>query len=503
MRPLLVSDDRLGQRLRSTQILGIILSLGLALAIVFLPFPLNLVVPFGLALVVLAVRFPALFPIALIASVPVQEFGAVQLAGQDVTATKLAVAATVVGLSATVFARRWSWRFTWLTGALVLYLSMQALSLRAAVALGPGLAEMYRWTVALIALLATLNLVRHAREVWWLAGIVSLLILAETATGLIQSVLGIAPASFAVTGGLFRAYGTFGKPNPYAGYLELAGLWLFPLALLRWQRVRAAYRRWQSTRLQGSAASGPVRRALLRELAFAFWLTAGVTASILGIGLSFSRGAWLGTAAALIVLVAFAPRAIKLTLLTGAILAVFGLLLSGGAIAPASFRARAVQLVEQLKPFDVRDVQVTPENFATVERMDHWQAGIAMFLAYPWSGVGVGNFNVRFPDFSPHPGFRISQGHAHNYYIHAAAETGLPGLLAYLALLVVALGTIRRAIRHSPTALGRALGLGALAATVALMTHNVVEDLHALNLSVHTLAVWGLASIAPSLADSA
>src|SRR5438270_12663467 len=77
----------------------------------------------------------------------------------------------------------------------------------------------------------------------------------------------------------------------------------------------------------------------------------------------------------------------------------------------------------------------TTEDFSTAERLAHWIAGVHMFLSHPLIGVGIGNY----PD--AYPGYFItifvnSLGHAHNYYINIAAETGAIGLTAYLLFLM-------------------------------------------------------------------
>ncbi len=127
--------------------------------------------------------------------------------------------------------------------------------------------------------------------------------------------------------------------------------------------------------------------------------------------------------------------------------------------------------------------------------MAHWQTGIAMFNAHPFTGVGIGNFNARFTEFAVNPRFTVSEGHAHNYYINAAAETGIVGLAAYVWLIVTGLGVSLRAVRRSSSDFGRAIGVGAVGVTVALMVHNVVENLHVLNLGVQLSIVWALAII--------
>ncbi len=62
------------------------------------------------------------------------------------------------------------------------------------------------------------------------------------------------------------------------------------------------------------------------------------------------------------------------------------------------------------------------------------QAGWRMVRAHPLTGVGPGNYTPAYGDVAVFPWY-ASRGHAHNYYLHIAAESGLIGLLAYLALL--------------------------------------------------------------------
>jgi O-antigen ligase len=217
--------------------------------------------------------------------------------------------------------------------------------------------------------------------------------------------------------------------------------------------------------------------------------------SLLAIVASFSRGAWLGITAAAIVMVMLSDRRAALLLGSGAILIVIGLFAGGAQYAPPALKDRFGQLESQVRIFNSNDVLVTNANFATVERMAHWQTGLAMFEAHPFTGVGIGNFNVRFAQFAVNPAFRVSEGHAHNYYINAAAETGIIGLTAYLWLILTGLWVSALAIRKSVDPFARAIGIGAVGVTVALLVHNVVEDLHVLNLGVQLSVVWALAII--------
>ncbi len=127
--------------------------------------------------------------------------------------------------------------------------------------------------------------------------------------------------------------------------------------------------------------------------------------------------------------------------------------------------------------------------------MAHWQAGWRMFQAHPLLGVGVGNFNAAYPTYFVAP-WSISQGHAHNYYIHTLAESGLFGLLAYLLLVGVILWeALHTRQRLAGTAWGAAM-VGVCGIIAAVAGHNVFENLHVLNLGIQLSSVWGLAIIA-------
>src|SRR2546430_1151113 len=61
---------------------------------------------------------------------------------------------------------------------------------------------------------------RRRRQVRTLLGLLMLGGLAESLLGAVQFLFQIGPPSFAV-GRFLRAYGTFGQPNPYGGYLAM------------------------------------------------------------------------------------------------------------------------------------------------------------------------------------------------------------------------------------------------------------------------------------------
>lgn len=94
----------------------------------------------------------------------------------------------------------------------------------------------------------------------------------------------------------------------------------------------------------------------------------------------------------------------------------------------------------------------------TFESMNHllsyrlwiWDTALNMVADRPFRGVGAGAFQAAYEHYSTLPGdvFRggdIRAYHAHQLYIGLAAETGLFGLFAFIAILVLALHWFRRA----------------------------------------------------------
>ena len=110
-------------------------------------------------------------------------------------------------------------------------------------------------------------------------------------------------------------------------------------------------------------------------------------------------------------------------------------------------------------------------------RVEIWSRALYAVQDFPFTGCGLGTFRevvwVLYPLFTISPGHDIA--HAHNMFLQTAVDLGLPGLLAYLALLGLA-GVIGiRMARRS--ALERALGLGIVAGLVALHTYGLTDAL--------------------------
>ena len=114
-------------------------------------------------------------------------------------------------------------------------------------------------------------------------------------------------------------------------------------------------------------------------------------------------------------------------------------------------------------------------------RLGVWRAALWMLADFPFTGVGMGLFNdvgvLLYAHYAPsNPG-------AHNLYFQVGVDLGIPGLVAYLAVLMMVLwmagSAIRKFARQGDGTM-RAVSIGALAGVVALMVHGLVD-----------IGVWG------------
>lgn len=459
-----------------------------------LPPELLVLAPAGVLLGVAVVRRPWLGGLLLVASVPVQQAGAIGAGGASITVTRAFLAVSVTALVLWLAVERRP--VVVHRGVVLLGLMLFVLVASAHVASDEGAAgaEVARWTIAFVGLVCLVQFfgTGEFERTRWLAGTVIVITAAEALFGMAQSARAVGPESFIIGGGLTRAFGTFGRPNTFAGFLEFGPFIALALGLRFGAHAFHDLGAYRITRLRGFSLSAPQRERLLKNGAIAIACLGCAGVVMLGILASFSRGAWVGVAAGAVTFAfLFGPRIRMVVVLAFPLVALF--FVSGLAERlPGSLEERVGSISDVARPFDASSVTVTDENFAAVERMAHWQAGWRMFEDHPLLGVGTGNFNERYPDYYVRADFRFSQGHAHNFYIHMLAENGLLGLLTYLTLLgFFGLLALRTAL-FAPDGLARSIALGCCATLVSLSVHNLFENLHVLNLSIMYSAIWCL-----------
>jgi putative inorganic carbon (HCO3(-)) transporter len=449
----------------------------------------------GTVLVIAALLRPELCLYLLALAVPFGEIRQLSVGGLAISGAEAVVALLIVTWLARGVARR---RLELHPGPLLwplsLLLAALLLSLFDTIAYAPSAKELAKWLEVMAVYLAATSLLREPGR---RSGLVVALLAAgtlEAGVAIYGSLMRLGPPSYAILGGLlYRASGDFAQPNPFAGYMN--HVWPLALALLLVPRLSG------SKPASGSASSPGVRRSAL--------LLAVVGITLGGLLLSWSRGAWLGAAAALVVMaIAFTAsllasstateraagrRALRVLLLGGVMLASVGLL-GAADLLPSAITVRLGSMASDLQVLkDIRTVKVTDENFATVERVAHWWSGWRMWEDHPWTGVGIGNYATAYPAYNL-AGWEDPLGHAHNFYINMGAEAGTLGLSAYLIFLFAALWQAGRCLFGATNTWQRALALGILGILVARIIQDGLDSLWVHAMGIQMALLLGLLS---------
>jgi O-antigen ligase len=289
----------------------------------------------------------------------------------------------------------------YLVAAILLLLATMVLSMRSALSISLSLKEISKWLEFLILVLLGAQYIRTRRQAWLIAVIVCLAGVTQALFGYAQEVYNLGPQAFVRAANL-RVYGTFGQPNPYAGYINIPLSIALALTLLG--------SNWRTRALAGCAAVLLAGAELLTQ----------------------SRGGQISiTVIGLFLLMAGLPRLrAPLALLGLVCVVVAGFFVAGWiptyVLAPA-FSKLGLTHISFTNP--------SKADYPTAERLAHWIAGLRMFFAHPLTGVGIGNYPAAYSTYYVTI-FVNSLGHAHNYYINIAAETGALGFTAFLLFLM-------------------------------------------------------------------
>lgn len=109
-------------------------------------------------------------------------------------------------------------------------------------------------------------------------------------------------------------------------------------------------------------------------------------------------------------------------------------------------------------------------------RQEVWRWSLVTIGDFPFTGTGLGTFRQvvrRFYPLAISPTYDIA--HAHNIFLQTALDVGLPGLIAYLSLVGLALQQGWQTARRSPTL--RPIALGLMAGMVALHIFGLADAL--------------------------
>jgi putative inorganic carbon (HCO3(-)) transporter len=201
------------------------------------------------------------------------------------------------------------------------------------------------------------------------------------------------------------------------------------------------------------------------------WLRLGASLCVaLAVGtllLTQSRNALISLAIGVAFLLWLAVRRARLPLALGATLAVVIIIFVGPQQVVANL-STSLGLI----PGDVAN----PGTAAS--RLEIWSRALYGIEDFTFTGMGMGTFSHVMPVLYPGSSFVSGRdiGHAHNQFLQAGLDLGLPGLIAFMSTWLVAATLAWATWRRSSDSWGRALSAGIMASLLCAFLFGLTDS---------------------------
>ena len=216
-----------------------------------------------------------------------------------------------------------------------------------------------------------------------------------------------------------------------------------------------------------SISSGQSQRRVIR------WAI-GLATIFCGVALLLtqSRSGWVGVLGGLLVLLVLWGLTMKpsknrrlVRIGAGLFIALFLLLLIG--LGP-----QRIQRLWLAPPQETAVGSLSTLNF----RQDLWPWAVQAISDFPFTGIGLGAFREAARRLYPLPlSPDIDFAHAHNVFLQVALDVGLPGLIAYVAILLVCVAVAWQLAKSEQSL--RAISAGLLASLAAFHVYGLADTL--------------------------
>ena len=203
--------------------------------------------------------------------------------------------------------------------------------------------------------------------------------------------------------------------------------------------------------------------------------------SLICLGLTFSRGAWIALACAMII---FSLTKKKYVIINGLILFIFFSFFypqltrnrAGGLVAdpvprPGFIRVNTLATKERPNIIEIfKETLEANRLLGGSGRIGYWREAVHMIRDYPAFGVGLNTYSV------VGKGYKITWGgYPHNCYLQMAVETGILGLLSFLWVAGVLFYRSIRNLAHMRDPLLAMLLLGSLIGLGGFLVHSFFD----------------------------
>ena len=227
-------------------------------------------------------------------------------------------------------------------------------------------------------------------------------------------------------------------------------------------------------------------------------LSIGATIIILiALILSTSRAAWVSFAFALVVLVLvlFKIRFSWILMSVASLLLIF-----------FTFKFEILDKLEKNKQDSsanfiehVQSISNISTDASNLERINRWQSALRMYHERPFFGWGPGTYQFEYAPFQRTKEKTIistnlgDMGNAHSEYIGPLAESGFPGLLSVLFIMITVIYTGLKVYRKSHDRQVKLLSLVITLGLITYFVHGVMNNF--LNTDKASVPFWGFVAI--------
>jgi putative inorganic carbon (hco3(-)) transporter len=218
---------------------------------------------------------------------------------------------------------------------------------------------------------------------------------------------------------------------------------------------------------------------------------------VMGILLSYSRASWVSL---IVALAGFSILALKIKFRM--ILALL-ILFVGSLFVFQTEIMMKLQRNTQESSGDfsehARSVSNITSDASNLERINRWRSAFRMYEERPVLGWGPGTYQLVYAPFQLAEDKTIittnfgDLGNAHSEYIGPLAESGMPGMLLFIALAVTVLVTGIRLFKSAPTREFRLISLGITLGFITYFVHGLLNNF--LDTDEASVLFWGMMAI--------
>jgi len=151
----------------------------------------------------------------------------------------------------------------------------------------------------------------------------------------------------------------------------------------------------------------------------------------------------------------------------------------------------------------IQSISNISSDASNLERINRWQAALRMFSERPLLGWGPGTYQFEYAPFQRAKEKTIistnlgDMGNAHSEYIGPLAESGVPGMLSVLFILITVIYTGFNVYKKSASRQTRLLALSVTLSLITYFIHGIMNNF--LNTDKASVPFWGLVSIIVAL----